>query len=412
MEQYIKDQITYGLRYLPWNLIKYPFLPKESKETKRWRSREFLCGVCHPSEDVQQAKAANISWVRFDIPFPFDREGNITQGYLDFKERCRSFRTQNVKVMAITPYPHHYFEVGVDVRTKKGEETLKQIARFLLTDLQGLVSGLQITNEMGMPHFTLPLNVAEAARFIGVQLEAIHPIRGEMLIGYNSAFVQADLHSRMRQYLPYCDYVGIDIYMGCFFNVPGFLWVFDALLNYLWAMTRKPIILMEFGYISAGSPKTASEKLAVLNQYGAKDEADANAHMEQLVEQLPAFMRNHVKLVCENDSDRYYNFLFHSDYTNHLYKELPKATRIPGYGHTYEGQAKFYRDLLPCIYRKPFMAGAFVYSYRDADRCHVCGQDDCPTETRWGLTERDGTPKPAWYAVQEQFANIQKEQSL
>ncbi len=407
MEQYIKNQITSALRYLPWNLIKYPFIPKESAQTRQMRSREFLCGVCHPSENVQQVKDANIHWVRYDIPFPYNKDGSISQEYLDFKTRSKAFQDNGIKVMAITPYPYRFFDVGIDVRTPAGEETLRQIARFLVTDLQGIVSGLQITNEMGMPHFTLPLNMKEAVRFIGVQLETIYPIRGSIIIGYNSLYIQANLHSLMQKYLPYCDYVGIDIYLGCFFDMPGYMFLFDTMLDFLWAFTRKPIILMEFGYMSGGAPKTEAQKLEILNQYGARNEQDAKENIVAFVESLPEYMKNRVKLVCENDESRYYNFLFHSDFVNHLYKELPKATKIPGYEHTNEGQAKFYRDLLPRVYRKPFVVGSFVFAYHDDLSCHICGQEGCPTETLWGLTDLNGNPKPSWYAVQEAFGKIQ-----
>ncbi len=44
--------------------------------------------------------------------------------------------------------------------------------------------------------------------------------------------------------------------------------------------------------------------------------------------------------------------------------------------------------------------------YHDAYACHVCGQTDCPTEAQWGLTKRDGTPKPSYYAVKEAFGKI------
>jgi hypothetical protein len=37
-----------------------------------------------------------------------------------------------------------------------------------------------------------------AARFIGIQLEAMHPQCGDILLGYNSSGPQADLHTFMR----------------------------------------------------------------------------------------------------------------------------------------------------------------------------------------------------------------------
>ena len=45
MEQFIKDQIKYGLKYLPSNLIKSLFIKKSSEETKKFREKEFICGI-------------------------------------------------------------------------------------------------------------------------------------------------------------------------------------------------------------------------------------------------------------------------------------------------------------------------------------------------------------------------------
>ncbi len=404
MEQFIIEQIKYGVKYIPACLLKYPFTAKCNNETKAFRDKGFICGVCHPSDDYKQLNDGNISWVRFDMPFPFDDNWQPSEDFEDFKNRCKKFKENGIKVMSITPYPWEFFNRDVDIRTPEGEKKLREVAKYIITELQGCVAGLQVTNEMGIPHFTLPLNLQEASRYIGVQLEEMYPLKGDILLGYNSAGPQADLHCRMVDYLKYCDYVGIDIYMGCF--APGFMWMFDALLNFLWVMTKKPIILMEFGYISKGVPKTKQEKLETLKKYGAESEADAKNNIVKFVSNLPEFMQKHIKNVCQNDESRYFNLIFKSDYKTHIYKELPRSTLIPGYPHTYEGQAKFYKDIFSRLYQKPYLLGAFVYSYSDASSCHVCGQTDCPTETKWGLTERDGKPKPAYYSVKDAFARM------
>ncbi len=409
MEQFFVDQIKYGAKYIPVNLLKYPFIKKSTPETEALRAKEFICGVCHPGDDYKQITDGNIGWVRIDMPFPFDENWQSDEDFFGFKEECRKFKENSIKVMAVTPYPEDFFSRGVDVRTPEGEEKLRETARYIINELKDVIDGLQITNEMGMPHFTLPLeNIGEAARYIGVQLEEIYPLKGEVLIGFNSAGPQADLYCRMTEYMKYCDYVGIDIYMGCF--APGFMWIFDAFIAYLWAMTRKPVILMEFGYISNGAPKTKAEKKAVLQKYGVGSEKEAKEKIAEFVSKLPEYMQNHIKKVCKNDESRYFNLIFKSDYKTHLYKELPKSTVIPGYPHTYEGQAKFYKDILRRFYKKPYMIGTFVYSYQDARACHVCGETDCPTETKWGLTERGGKPKPSYYAVKEAFGKMKKGQ--
>lgn len=406
MEQFVIDQIREGLKYIPANLLKSCFVRKSSPETRAMRERGFIRGVCHPTENFSLLKDAAIEWIRIDINYPFDRDGNLSPYYLGFKDRCRQYAERGIKVMAVTPYPKDYIENGVDVRTPDGEERLREIARFLVEDLGDLVAGYQVTNEMGLPHFTLPLTMAQAVRFIGVQLEAMYPVKGDKLVGYNSGGPGADLHPKLKDYYQYCDYVGVDIYLGCFDYAPGAMWMFDAIIRYLWALTKKPILLQEFGYISGGAPKSKREKTAVLNRYGAKDETDAKENIERFVANLPEHFRKHVEYVCGKDPSRYYNLLFRSDLTNHLYCELPAITKIPGYDHTPEGQAKFYNDILQHLYDLPYVCGTIIYCWKDPDSCHVCGQKDCPTETRWGLVDASEQPKPSFYAVRKIFGRI------
>ncbi len=412
MEQFVIDQIRSGLKYLPANLAKSYFIKNSNAETIAFRSKGFIRGVCHPNENFSQLKEANIGWIRIDIPYPYKPDGSISAHYKGFKEKCRRFHEHGIKVMAVTPYPSDYIADGADVRTEAGREKLKAVAAFLAKDLQNDVDAFQITNEMGIPHFTLPLTMEEAVRFIALHLETIFPIRGRLLIGYNSAGPQADLHAGLKPYLQYVDYVGVDIYVGCFDTIPGAMWMFDSLLRYLWNFTKKPILLQEFGYISGGKPKTKKEKRAVLQAYGYSSEAEAAKEPDMFIERLPETLKKHVKHVCENDPDRYADLLFRSDLKNHFYRELPAITKIPGYEHTPEGQAKFYADILPHLYSLPYVCGAIIYCYMDSDRCYICGQNDCPTETRWGLVDCAGSPKPSFYAVKKAFGRIQWEDKV
>ncbi len=407
MEQFVVDQIKSGLKYLPANLGKSYFIPKKNAETEAFRKKGFIRGVCHPNENFAQLREANIGWIRIDIPYPFEKDGSLREHYIGFKKKCERFHKNGIRVMAVTPYPEDYIEDGADVRTEEGREKLKAVARFLAEDMQDTVDAFQITNEMGIPHFTLPLTMAEAVQFIALHLETIYPIKGRLLIGYNSAGPQADLHAGLKPYLQYVDYVGVDIYIGCFDTIPGAMFMFDSLLRYLWAFTHKPILMQEFGYISGGKPKTKKEKRAVLERYGVSSEADAEKEIDAFVERLPKTMKEHVKHVCENDPSRYAGLLFRSDFKNHFYSELPAITKIPGYEHTPEGQAKFYADILPHLYSLPYVCGSIIYCYMDSERCYICGQNDCPTETRWGLVDCDGNPKPSFYAVQKAFGRMQ-----
>jgi hypothetical protein len=303
-----------------------------------------------------------------------------------------------MKIMAVTPYPREFSANGIDPRLPENEAKVKEIAVFLARDLQGLVGALQVTNEMGIPRFTLPLVMEEAARFIGIQLEAIYPVRGNVLVGYNSAGPQVDLHLMLRPYHKFCDYVGIDIYIGCFTPIGNYIWMYDIMLSYLWSFTGKPLILCEFGYIGDGSPRTEEQKRAILMRYGASSEAEARANIQDFVNRLPQKMQDYVR---RNASGDWGDFLFISDFREHLYAELPVQNVIPEYPHTPEGQGEFYRVILPRLMQKPYLLGAFIYCYSDSPRCYVCGQEDCPIETRWGLVTMEGKPKPAYEEVRK-----------
>ena len=406
MEEFVLNQIKYGLKYVPFNLAKSFFIKKSSYETKALREKGFVCGICHHTGDKQKLVDANIEWIRTDIPFPFENEGHVRKTFVDFKEKCAEYKNAGIKIMAITPYPQDYINYGIELNTAEGERQIKEIAVYIFNELKEYIGAIQVTNEMGIPRFTIPLTMDDAARFIAIQLEALNEVKGDILLGYNSAGPQADLHYKLKPYHKYCDYIGVDIYVGCFMNMIGFMWMFDAVLRFLWAFTGKPIILEEFGYISGGAPKSRSEKKAILQGYGASSARDAKKNIASFVNSMPEYFAQHVRFLTDNDESRFYNLLFKSDLTNHLYRELPAMTKIPGCHHTPEGQAKFYSKILPRLHNMKFMAGAIIYCYADGDVCYVCGQSDCPTETRWGLVDCNLNPKPSYYAVRDAFAEI------
>ena len=400
LEAAIRDQIAPSIVYVPGALASYPFKAKTSQEVKDVTARAggFLKGICHPTDNYEQIKGAGIEWNRADIPFPFDEAGNLRQSYIDWKARMRRFADNGIKIMAVTPYPKTYIEYGVDPRLPENEARVAEIARFFIEDLEGLIGAVQVSNELGIARFALPLTMEERVRFLGVNLEAMYPIRGDVIIGYNTAGPQVDQHLLMKPYLQFCDYVGIDIYVGCFFGMANWLFLFDLMLDFVWSYTGKPVILAEFGYISGGAPKTEADKRAILEQYGASSEAEARANIEDFVARLPERLRNQV---YKNASGDWGDYLFVSDMKLHLYQEMPANVVIKGYPHTPDGQAKFYSYMLPHLAKKKFLVGAFVYCWQDSEACYVCGQGECPIETRWGLVSLDEKEKPAYYAVQD-----------
>jgi len=409
MEDFVKDQLKATLKYVPFHLAAGYLRKKTSpaaEECRRKLGCKFIKGVCHPSENHAQIKGAGIEWNRADIAFPFDKEGNIRPEYIAWKEKIRKYRENGIRIMAVTPYPRTFIEYGIDPRLPENEARIREIAVFLLEDLRGLAEAYQITNEMGLPQFMKPLKIKEAVRFMGIQLEAMYPLRGDILLGYNSSGPQTDLHALMRPWHKYCDYVGIDIYIGCFVTAGNWMFVFDALLRYLWSMTGKPILLCEFGYISGGVPKTPEEKRAVLQRYGVGSEKEAREKLGLFMDNLKnvneTLYNRAMRLASGNPAD----LLFNTLERNHFYSEMPNGVVIKKYPHTPEGQAGFYRDIFPRLAKLPFVLGAFIYAWKDGEKCGYCGQADCPQETRWGLVDTQHHEKPSYYAVRDALAQL------
>jgi len=408
MEAFIVDQALATVKYLPFHWAASYFKKRSSPEVERNRAKAggFIKGICHPSENYEQVKGAGLEWTRGDIPFPFDEKGDIRDKYLDFKAKMQRYRDNGMRVMAITPYPKEFLSAGIDPRLPEDEARVREVAAFLAVDLRDIAGAFQVTNEMGVPRFTKPLNMDQAARFIGIQLAAMHPLRGGSLLGYNSGGPQADLHSRMLPWLKYCDYVGIDIYIGCFVPVANWMYMFDALLRYVWSLTGKPVILCEFGYISGGAPKTPEEKTAILQRYGVSSEQEARENLDAFMEKIKEVSPKIHSYTISNASGNYADFLFQLDYCNHFYSELPASTVIKKYPHSPEGQAGFYSEIFHRLDKLPFLLGAFIYCWRDREECNYCHQSDCPTETRWGLVDMEENEKPGYYAVRDALAGI------
>lgn len=365
----------------------------------------FMKGVCHLDPDYELIKEANVEWYRDDIPFPYNKDGSISEHYLNWKKGAQEYVDNGIRIFGVTPYPDDYIEYGLDPRNPENRAAIQEIAKFYIRDLEGIVGAFQVTNEMGIDRFTLPLTLDEAAEFIGMQLEAMYPVRGDVLIGYNLGGLSLlELTPKMSEYHQYCDYVGVDMYLGCFENVLKNPDQLMTLLSFVRKNTGKPIILCEFGYIGYGEPKTDEEKKAILQQYGFNSEEEARANIWEFVNNLPDDLTQEI---TENYSDRtpeeVADLIFNGEYSNHIYRELPDGYGLYNYPHTPEGQAELYEYIIDEVRDLDYVIGMCLYCWADSDSCYVCGQSDCPVETGWGLVDGQGNPKPAYYAVKEAF---------
>ena len=334
--------------------------------------------------------------MRFDIPYPYERDGSLSRNYLAFKERAKGYTDRGFKVMAVTPYPRDYFNVGGFDPVENPEKT-QEIAVFLYNDLKDITAAFQITNEMGLEGFMAPLSLEEAATFIGVQLEALDKVTENFPIGYNSADISKNLHKLMKPYLQYCDYVGLDLYTGNQGKAKAS--AYADKVKELYRLTCKPIVMTEFGYWSEGGPKSPEQKAEILAYYGYASEAEAIADGEAFIAKLPRQFQQRMRDLYPDDEAHWAELVFSKEY-QHFYGETAAETMedIP---HTPEGQAEYYRRVIPELQKLNCLAGMIIYCCQDMPYCYVCGHSWCPFETKWGLLYPDGTPKPAYYAVKE-----------
>lgn len=361
----------------------------------------YIRGVCHPNENYDLLTDGGFNWVRFDIPYPYNADGSLSGSYRAFKERCRSYKEHGFRVMAITPYPKSYIDVGgFDPVAPEHIEKTQQIAVFLLEDLRDVCGAFQITNEMGIDAFTYPLTHEQAIEFIGIQLEALDPIKGDFPIGYNSAGLSEWLHKGMRPYHPYCDYVGIDLYTGN--TSKATVRDYTKRISRVHRITGLPVILEEFGFLSEGAPKTDAEKAEILAQYGYASEQEAKADIDNFVQKLPAAFQSRLR---ESYEPSQWGDAIFGDMANHFYRQIGQTGTYRGYPHTPEGQAQFYADILPRLKNLRCLAGMILYCCQDGDVCWYCGLKGCPSETRWGIVDPTGTPKPAFEAVKTCFSS-------
>ncbi len=369
----------------------------------------LIKGVCHADPDYELLHEAGIEWTRKDIPFLYDKDGNISQSYLNWKAEMQEYADNGIRIFGITPYPEDFMEFGLDPREPADREAIQDIAEYYVKDLEGIVGVFQVANEMGIDRFTLPLTIDEAADFIGMQLEVMDPLCEErnILLGYNIAnFV---LPFKMLKYNKYLDYVGLDLYLGCFEDVIHEIDTFVGLAGLVHLITQKPIIYCEFGYMGYGEPKTPEEKVEVLQKYGYNSEAEATADMANFIQKLPEDMKEEILELYPNyTAEQYADEIFRGEYMNHFYTSLPEGYYLDGYTHTPEGQGKFFEDLIQKLLAKDYIIGTVIYCWHDSDACYVCGQPDCPVETGWGLVDGEGNRKPSFYAVKEAFTSTDR----
>ncbi len=456
-----------------------PLTNSSVKEMKELLGGTAL-GVCHPEDDpynVSLLGEANIGWVRFDIsnlPYEIHADGTPVLGddgkpvetasYKAFKARCKIYQDKGIRVMAVTPYIDDMLSdldaaaaregistSHIDVFNNGGEfpkefDTLiKGISEYYARDLAGenaegyrYVSAFQISNELTVEKWMGALTKEQVVYYMGeLQMKTMYDIcrANGTPTGYNTQGGDlVELPYMMVEYEDYYDFVGLDLYLGCFEDLYKTNFIYELLVRHLYNISKKPIFIQEFGYISTGTPKNEQQQADYLAQT-----FPSHPTVEAIIADPIGFLDAWEALIDEEsplirEARRKYDaalanggseaeakfeaagYIFQSGEIAHLYKALPEGYELSDYAHTEEGQAAFFTDTVAMLSRLDCVCGIFVYMYNDSKECYQCGQEGCPVETGWGLVTLDDSEtefgehnvykKASFYAIKDAFGKI------
>jgi hypothetical protein len=336
--------------------------------------------------DFKLLKEAGIEWVRlgFDFPYRDEVNGELTPEYLLSLKTAREYYEAGFKIMGITPLTgmlqYDKAEKGKSVWLRgipewAGDITddsyyyvYEQACMQIGHDTEGLVDLWQVSNEMDVTVFRGPMNIEQAARYCEAGAKGIKKGNKNAKTSMNPAGVTSDsVYLYKKLYTggnKYFDYAGIDGYYGSW--APGrpedWLWCIDEIHR----ITGAPVLINEWGYSSIGG-----------KGFVTKDGSGGTGSLNRVIDSNE--LVNSVDIVC--NAQAWHN----------VWKD----------GHNEAEQAEYLAVCLKMFAEHPHVIGSFIYSWGDDTVCFHCGNEGCPAECGWGITDSKGRPKPAYYAVQE-----------
>ena len=354
----------------------------------------FMKGICHPGGEFQLMTDAGFNWVRRDVPYPFDADGNPTPEHLHFLEETRIFAEHGLRTVAISPYPREFIARGMDCTTEEGLAQVTEVCARLAKEYAPYNVCWQATNEMFIVDFRAPLTTEQSKYFVIASLKGLKQGDPKAAVGHNCVDGGIwDEYAVDINEVCECDYLGYDFYNGSWGNGDTDSYVERA--AHLYNLVHLPIILMEFGFSSFGKNCGPEDVQKYLNDLGFADMNDVQARRDEFIETLPPKLRASAQNCAEEDIP-----LVITSMMPHLLKAWFTEKLFP---HTEEGQAEFYAELLPKLIASPHIAGLCVFCWYNSHMCFTCESHECPCETAWGMLRSDGTPKPSYYAVKEAF---------
>ena len=318
-----------------------------------------------------------VEWIRINIPFPWSDGmfGAVTPDWLKIKAKFQEAADAGLKVMPSVPgmggmnYDerlkitcwHDSWPDFVGVKgTPAYYDNVRATAAFMCGDLGPLAPGLwQCMNELDIDVFSgdYPIEVStDTCRAIADGIVSVNPDArcGHNFAGWNPRAAEVgDLLYRPGHRFAYC---GNDQYYGSWQGGSIEDWI--PAIDEMYARWGLPILANEWGYSSRGA--TLAERPKIIPD-GWSD-------------------------VCATKS--WYN-------------------EAPG-GHTPEVAAEYFRRGLEIFAKHPHVMGNFLFCFSDAHTCWHCGQEECPAECFWGLTDVSCKPKPAYWAAQKAIREYYK----
>ncbi|MDR0533796.1 MAG: hypothetical protein LBH01_07565 [Verrucomicrobiales bacterium] len=332
-------------------------------------AQNFFAGVAVAFEkltevDRQRLRAAGLNGLRTGTP-GFSAEYFLTNrgqpaDFFHHRETMAKLREAGFRFIGITPGPKDMPAIAGPAGSARYLDNYRKICMFLGQTYGDLIDYWQVANELDIWIFRDSLTLEQSAEFLKAGIRGLKDANHRSKVGINLTLFPSrpgevdgntDRHEGVflaksiyeDPDLP-VDYAGFDSYPGTWREGGPESW--NDYLDAFHALTRKPILIQEFGYSSAGDLMTCEE--VTKNNY-------------------PCQVKK--------------------------WKHSWRGAHNPG------TQADFISESYRIFAQKPFVIGAVYYRWNDQPTCWQCGQPDCPAETAWGLVDCQNRPKPSYYSI-------------
>ena len=308
-------------------------------------------------------REAGLQWLRFGIGMDqeqFFKGANQPEAFYRRRGKITQLRTDGFQIMGLTPGPLGMSDAAGKPGSPEYYANYRRLCNFLGQEFKGLIDYWQIANELDIWIFRDKLTIEQSAEFLKAGLRGMRDAGKDLKIGINvtlfpskpgevdgntdkheGVFIAKSIYHDPSLDL---DYVGFDSYPGTCRDGGPESW--HEYLDAFHELTKKPVIVQEYGYSAAGEIMTGEE-----NKSG-------------------------------------------------IYPCKIKKWRYGWKGvHTPEVQADFVTESLKIFAEKPYVIGASYYCWKDSETCWECGSPDCPIQTAFGLVDCKNNLKPSYHSL-------------